>query len=570
MRERRQSPFHGKTRFKKTGGVLLFIHRSAQPPPSGPRRTKGGPVWFWLFLCAGQVAGADLTYPGDATIPGGIADGTVTVGGQLTTYVTGGTVYAGSLIASEVTGGDIHVTGYTQVTTMTAGIIEAGSLEATTISGGSIHVLGDSRITTLSVATVIIDGAGVFTTISSGIVTVHGAATITTLSAGTVTLNGDVMLTTLSAGSLRLNGPTARILAINGGTIDLGATNLTLTGGIVAGTFTGGTGTITKEGADTLTFAQPNTVEGTLLITDGIVDLGDFAQSFGLMRLAGGSLRNGRLNGLHFALEAGQVMATMEGAGRVSKTTEGAVTLSALNTYSGGTTVSAGTLTVTHADGLGTGAVEVSGGTLVVDADLTNAVAAGSGGTVSGAGSLGQLTLGAGSTFSPGGMSSGLSPGGLQVSGGATLVWRVSAPSLGAAGYDSPVVNGVLDLSQASPSNRITVRIVSLAHPGDIVPGAPLGFSRDETNRFVFLTYDSPLNMGANGDIADLFTYDLSEFRYSDGTSSDAALWSMSFDDTSGQLTLTAVPEPSTYALALGALALAIAAVRRRRRDRQA
>lgn len=474
------------------------------------------------------------------------------------------------MIASEVTGGDIHVTGYTQVTTMTAGVIEAGSLEATTISGGSIHVLGDSRITTLSVATVIIDGAGVFTTISSGTVTVNGAATITTLSAGNVTLNGDVMLTTLSAGSLRLNGPTARILAINGGTIDLGATNLTLTGGIIAGTFTGGTGTITKEGADTLTFAQPNTVEGTLLITDGIVDLGDFMQTFGLLRLTGGSISNGRLNGLHFALEAGYVMATMEGAGRVSKTTEGAVTLSVLNTYSGGTTVSAGTLTVTHADGLGTGAVEVSGGTLVVNADLTNTVSVGAGGTVSGAGSLGQLTLGTGSTFSPGSMSSGLSTGGLQVSGGATLVWRVSTPSLGAAGYDSPVVNGVLDLSQASPSNRITVRIVSLAHPGDIVPGAPLDFSRDETNRFVFLTYDSPLNIGANDDIADLFTYDLSEFRYSDGTSSDASLWSMSFDDTSGQLTLTAVPEPSTYALALGALALAIAAVRRRRRDRQA
>lgn len=546
----------------------VFIRHPARPPPSGPQRTHGQAGWLWLLLCAGQTAGADLVFPGDASLPGGIADGTVTVGGQLTTYITGGTVFAGSLIASEVTGGDIHVTGYTQVTTMTDGVIEAGSFESTTITGGSIHVLGDSRITTLSAATVIIDGAGVFTTISSGIVTVNGAATITTLSAGTVTLNGDVTLTTLSAGSLRLGGGTVTIGTINGGTIDLGAANLTLLDGIIAGTFTSGTGTITKAGAGTLTFARPNTFEGTLLITDGIVDLGDFAQSFGLTKLTGGSISNGRLNGLHFALEAGYVMATMEGAGRVTKTTDGAVTLSGLNTYAGGTTITAGTLTVTQADGLGTGAVVVSGGTLVADAALTNAVSVGAGGKVSGAGSLGPLTLGAGSTFVPGGMTSGLSTGGLQLGGGATIVWQVNSPRLGMAGYDSTVVDGILDLSQASPSNRITVRIVSLALPGDLVPGTPLDFARYDTNRFVFTTYVSPLNMGANGNIADLFTYDLSQFSYSDGTSSDAALWSMSFDDTTGQLTLTAVPEPSTYALALGALGLAVAALRRRRARR--
>jgi len=67
--------------------------------------------------------------------------------------------------------------------------------------------------------------------------------------------------------------------------------------------------------------------------------------------------------------------------------------------------------------------------------------------------------------------------------------------------------------------------------------------------------------------IADLFEFDVSQFRYSDGSTSSAGLWAMSFDQDTQIMTLTAaVPEPSTYGLGLGALLLAAAAIRRRRR----
>jgi len=72
------------------------------------------------------------------------------------------------------------------------------------------------------------------------------------------------------------------------------------------------------------------------------------------------------------------------------------------------------------------------------------------------------------------------------------------------------------------------------------------------------------LNSGQN--ISDVFEFDLTEFTYSDGSASNAGLWSIAWDGGSA-ITLTAVPEPSTYGFALGALALAAAAIRRRKRQ---
>jgi MYXO-CTERM domain-containing protein len=77
-------------------------------------------------------------------------------------------------------------------------------------------------------------------------------------------------------------------------------------------------------------------------------------------------------------------------------------------------------------------------------------------------------------------------------------------------------------------------------------------------------TYDNSL--GAN--VSDLFRFDATEFNYAGGTASDAGLWLVDFN--AGAITLTAVPEPSTYGFGLGALALAAAALRRRRQAKKA
>jgi MYXO-CTERM domain-containing protein len=134
-------------------------------------------------------------------------------------------------------------------------------------------------------------------------------------------------------------------------------------------------------------------------------------------------------------------------------------------------------------------------------------------------------------------------------------------------GYDTFNFNTGLDLSGVNPAGKVVVKIISFAMPGDLAAGNPLAMDKGSPHTFAFAFASSVMKPTFDTNIADLFTYDVSQFRYSDGTSSNAGLWSMSFDQNTTTMTLTAaVPEPSTYGLGLGALLLAAAAIRRRRR----
>jgi MYXO-CTERM domain-containing protein len=136
-------------------------------------------------------------------------------------------------------------------------------------------------------------------------------------------------------------------------------------------------------------------------------------------------------------------------------------------------------------------------------------------------------------------------------------------------------VTGNLDLTGASSANRVTLRIVSLLGAGDgntvgnpLNFGAPNGVSSIRSFQFASVPTGSGgvlLNNGVN--ISDVFEFNVDGFRYSDGSTSHAGLWSIDWNQTNGAITLTAVPEPSTYGFGLGALALAAAAIRRRRKQ---
>ncbi|MEI6603708.1 MAG: autotransporter-associated beta strand repeat-containing protein, partial [Verrucomicrobiota bacterium] len=178
----------------------------------------------------------------------------------------------------------------------------------------------------------------------------------------TVTLGSASRINT-DAGSLTFNTAANSITGTN--------QNLTLGGagsGTVGGTITTGTGTLTKDGAGTWTLSGTNTYTGLTTVSEGTLTLGHATDTIantaavtvsggtlavpntdavGAVTLSSGTISGaGTLTGSSYALtNSGTVSAKLGGAGIVlTKTGAGAVTLSGANTYTGTTTVSAGTL----------------------------------------------------------------------------------------------------------------------------------------------------------------------------------------------------------------------------------
>jgi autotransporter-associated beta strand protein len=264
---------------------------------------------------------------------------------------------------------------------------------------------------------------------------------------------------------------------------------------------------------------------------------------------------------------------TVAGAGSAAVTKSGAgkLTLAADNSaIAGGFTVAQGTVDVTNALGLGAANATVTGGRLAVNAVIGNTVNVASGGTVGGAGTVATLNVVSGGTLAPGNSPGMLTLGNVVLAGGSFYEWQVQNATNQSTGYDKLTVTGNLDLRQASASNKINLRLVSLLGAGDgNTLGNPFNFAAPggaaSIRTFNFATVGGLLLNGGEN-ISDVFSFDVTDFRYTDGSTSNAGLWSIDWNSANGAITLTAVPEPSTYGFGLGALALAAAAIRRRRK----
>lgn len=333
-----------------------------------------------------------------------------------------------------------------------------------------------------------------------------------------------------------LSGPAARFAPT--ADFNLNSGQLTFSAGALGdNTFTG---PVVVSGVSTLAWAAGNNddLSARLRITDGATATFDIT-SGSLVSLA---------SSLTFGAAAD---------GRMVKQGSGALVFAAANAFSGGLTVEQGTVRVTAASGLGSGLVTVNGGALSVESNLTNAVQL-AGGTLSGGGAVGTVTLAQGAVLSPGVNVGTMTVATAILLAGSTLKWELAdAAGVKGTGYDSLSVTGQLDLISASPATRIVLKAVSVGNEG-----APLNFQRNLPNSFVFANFGS-LALGSNQNVADLFSLDFSEFRYTDGTLASAADWQVTADASA--LTLSNIPEPSTYGLGLGALALALVALRRRK-----
>jgi autotransporter-associated beta strand protein len=220
---------------------------------------------------------------------------------------------------------------------------------------------------------------------------------------GTLNLNGGTLLTGRilntgpgATGTIHFNGGTLKAGADNanwirtsakigdgGATIDTNGYAITIARALEAN----GTGGLTKSGAGTLTLTAVNTYSGTTTITGGTLtisgngtlgaggnaitisggtlDLASTNQNAGTVTLSGGTLTNGTVtSNTGFAGQSGTVSATLAGNGGLTKTSAGTLTLDNAHTYSGGTTIEAGTLALGTNGTLGSGNLTLSGGTL--------------------------------------------------------------------------------------------------------------------------------------------------------------------------------------------------------------
>ncbi len=189
-----------------------------------------------------------------------------------------------------------------------------------------------------------------------------------------------------------------------------------------------GEGQIVKSGSDELIVTGDNNYSGGTTITGGTLTA-DHADSLGSGDIANsGVLQVGE----------GELKNTLSGSGSLVKTGTGELTLSGDNDYSGGTTISGGTLTADHADSLGTGAIANSGVLQVGEGELEN--------TLSGSGSLvktgsGELTLSGDNGYS----------GGTTITGG-TLI-ADNADSLGTGAVAN---SGVLQVGEGELENTLS------------------------------------------------------------------------------------------------------------------
>ncbi|EDW9824691.1 fibronectin-binding autotransporter adhesin ShdA [Salmonella enterica] len=182
--------------------------------------------------------------------------------------------------------------------------------------------------------------------------------------------------------------------------------------------------------------------DGTLILSNTGNDYGDTEIDGGILAAKdAASLGTGDVTiaeSATLALSQGTLDNNVTGEGQIVKSGSDELIVTGDNNYSGGTTISGGTLTADHADSLGTGTIANSGVLQVGEGELEN--------TLSGTGSLvktgtGELTLSGDNTYS----------GGTTIDDGVLIAANVNA--LGSGDIDN---SGVLQVGEGELENTLS------------------------------------------------------------------------------------------------------------------
>jgi autotransporter-associated beta strand protein len=186
-------------------------------------------------------------------------------------------------------------------------------------------------------------------------------------SAGANTNSGGLTLAAasriaVSGGSLLLSGNITNggnLLSLD--TFGLSGTPLAIGGAI------SGDGALQKIGGGTAILSGANSYNGTTLISAGVLQVGNGA---GTGQLGAGSVTN---NASLVVNRTGELTLAnaISGTGSLTKQAAGTLTLSASNSFQGGSTLSAGVIRAAHANALGTGSLSASADTVL---QVTNSI----------------------------------------------------------------------------------------------------------------------------------------------------------------------------------------------------
>ncbi len=294
----------------------------------------------------------------------------------------------------------------------------------------------------------------------------HGTFTVDAGSTFTVTSELDETTATSNWNGSKLTKQGDGTLILSNTGNDYGDTEID--GGILAAKDAAalGTGDVTIAESATLALSQgtlDNNVTGEGQIvksgSDELIVTGDNNYSGGTT-ISGGTLTADHADSLGsgdidnsgvLKVGEGELENTLSGSGSLVKTGTGELTLSGDNNYSGGTTIIGGTLTADHADSLGTGAVANSGVLQVGEGELEN--------TLSGSGSLvktgtGELTLGGDNSYS----------GATTITDGTLIAANVNALGSGNIDNSGTLIldaNGAFELANVTTHSGATTALAA-------------------------------------------------------------------------------------------------------------
>ncbi|MGK7325852.1 autotransporter-associated beta strand repeat-containing protein [Salmonella enterica] len=364
----------GTSLIKQGAGTLIL---NAENTYTGGTTISGGTL---VATNVDALGSGDVT--DNATLElntGGTFDNAISGSGQVVKSgdgaltLSGANSYSGGTLISDGTliAGRVDVLGSGDVTDNATLEMNTGGTFSNTISGSGQMVKSGDKTLTLSGVNTYTGG----TLISGGTLI---ASNVEALGTGDVTDNATLELNTSGdfdnaisgSGKVEKSGDDALTLSgsntytggtlISGGTLVASNVEALGTGDVTdnatlalnaGGDFInniGGTGRVEKSGDDTLTLSGRNTYTGGTLISSGTLvasnvealGTGDVTDNATLALNTGGTFDN-----------------AISGSGQVVKSGDETLTLSGTNSYTGGTTISGGTLVATNVEALGSGDV---------------------------------------------------------------------------------------------------------------------------------------------------------------------------------------------------------------------